>query len=85
MNAGQPLSVIGKFGDADGRTDAPWSVIFNWGDGTPTKATQLTLPTSATQFLRSHTYANPGTYTVTFSVYDKLGMGGSSTLAITVQ
>jgi len=85
VNAGQPLSVVGKFSDADGRTDAPWSIVFNWGDGTTTKATQLTLPLATTQFARSHSYANPGTYTVTFSVYDKLGMGGSSTLTITVQ
>lgn len=85
VSAGQPVSLVGKFSDADGKGDAPWTVIFNWGDGTTTKATQLTMPTSATQFARSHSYATPGTYTVTFSVYDKLGMGGSSTMTVTVQ
>jgi len=85
VSAGAPVSVVGKFSDQDGKGDAPWTVIFNWGDGTTTKLTQLALPTSATQFAKSHTYTTPGNYTVTFSVYDKLGMGGSSTLAITVQ
>ena len=85
ITAGQSVSVVGKFTDQDGKGDAPWTIVFNWGDGTTTKATQLTLPTSTTQFARSHTYANAGNYTITFTVTDKLGAGGSSTIAITVQ
>lgn len=85
VSLGQPVSLVGKFGDPDGTGDGPWTFTFNWGDGTTTKGTQLSYPSSMTQFLRSHTYSSAGDYTIRFSVSDKYGAVGYTEIAVTVQ
>lgn len=82
---GQPISVTGKFTDPDGRGDAPWSYVFDWGDGTITKGIQLSYPSNLTQFTRSKTYSAAGTYVVRFTVTDKYGAGSYTEVPVTVQ
>ena len=54
---------------------APYSVTFDWGDGTT--ADQSTLETGVTTKSASHSYAAAGSYTLTSTVTD--GNGGSKT------
>jgi DNA/RNA endonuclease G (NUC1) len=83
--AGQPVAVSGTFTDPDGRTDAPWSMTFDWGDGTFTRTNILPYPAGTVQYNRSHSYAAAGTYTVRLTVRDKYGASSYSEATITVQ
>lgn len=85
VTLGQAVNVTGKFTDVDGRGDAPWSYVFNWGDGTITKGIQLSYPSDLTTFTRTKTYAAPGTYVVRFTVTDKYGAAGYTEVPVTVQ
>jgi DNA/RNA endonuclease G (NUC1) len=85
VTLGQPISVVGTFVDADGRTDAPWSYKFDWGDGTSVKGTQLAYLPGVTKLARSKTYSTAGNYTVKFTLSDKYGATSTSELSITVQ
>jgi len=53
------------------------SVIWDWGDGTP--------DTHGWPSGLSHTYAQGGTYTVTFSVSDNFGQSASATQTVSLQ
>ncbi|MGI8508741.1 MAG: DNA/RNA non-specific endonuclease [Gemmatimonadaceae bacterium] len=85
VTLGQAVNVTGKFTDVDGKGDAPWSYVFNWGDGTITKGIQLSYPSDLTAFTRTKTYAAPGTYVVRFTVTDKYGAAGYTEVPVTVQ
>jgi len=63
-------------------SDGPWAYAVAWGDGLPAttgSTTSQTNPITAT-----HTYALPGTYTVSMTVTDKDGGAGSGQLTVTV-
>jgi PKD repeat protein len=79
------VAVSGTFTDPDGRTDAPWSMTFDWGDGTFTRTNILPYPAGTVQYNRSHSYAAAGTYTVRLTVRDKYGASSYSEATITVQ
>jgi hypothetical protein len=55
----------------------PLEYVWEFGDGTP--ATERTKTSTA-----SHTYGSPGTYTVTLTVYDQIGLKASASHSITV-
>src|SRR5256885_3333704 len=76
-----PISVSATFSDP-GVSDGPWAYAVAWGDGLPAttgSTTSQTNPITAT-----HTYALPGTYTVSVTVTDKDGAAGSGQLTVTV-
>ena len=78
---GSPVTVSATFSDP-GTNDAPWAYAVAWGDGLPAttgSTTSQTNPITAT-----HTYALPGTYTVSVTVTDKDGGAGSGQLTVTV-
>ena len=76
--SGDLFTLNGGFGDA-GQSDAPWSYVIDWGDGT-----QATGSTSAEGAVHaSRQYFVAGTYTVTLTVTDK--DGGSSSASTTLQ
>lgn len=73
VNENDLVSFNGTFFDP-GANDAPFTITWDFGDGTTTSGT--TTPT--------HTYAVQGTYTVTLTVTDKDGGVGSDSLVVTV-
>jgi len=78
---GTPVTVSATFSDP-GVSDGPWAYAVAWGDGLPAttgSTTSQTNPITAT-----HTYALPGTYTVSVTVTDKDGAAGSGQLTVTV-
>jgi len=78
---GTPVTVSATFSDP-GVSDGPWAYAVAWGDGLPAttgSTTSQTNPITAT-----HTYALPGTYTVSMTVTDKDGGAGSGQLTVTV-
>ncbi len=54
------------------------STTFNWGDGTTVSSASGTPPTA------THTYANPGVYSVTATATDQNGLTATATTSITV-
>ncbi len=84
VSVGQPAAVAGTFTDPDGRGDAPWSMTWDWGDGSNTRLNLLAYPNGTTQYSRSHSYAAGGTYTVRLTVADKYGASSHSDVTITV-
>jgi PKD domain len=66
--------------DASGSTDTDQTaiaqVIFNFGDGTP--------PTTQAARTATHTYSNPGTYTVAVAVIDTAHLSSTVTTTVTV-
>jgi len=76
--------LTGQFSDAGG-SDGDWAVDINWGDGNHTTYTQLNADASSgIPISRTHTYALPGTYTVTTSVTDKDAGKGTDSDPMTV-
>jgi hypothetical protein len=57
--------------------DANWTVVINWGDGSPN--TSYTTTNQGAQEAQSHAYNTPGTYTATVTVTDKDSGSGSNT------
>jgi PKD repeat protein len=52
------------------------SRVWNWGDGTPNTTGNIASPT--------HTYSNPGTYTLTLTITDNSGLGCSTVVTKTI-
>ena len=77
---GQALSLSASFSDA-GAGDGPWGYTVDWGDATASVTGSLA---SQGALGAAHTYAAPGTYTVTVTVTDKDGAGVSDALVATV-
>ncbi len=73
-----PPVIVGSFTDGNiAASTADFTGIVDWGDGSPNSAAtfQRTIPGFFNVF-GAHTYAKPGTYTVTTKVFD---VGGSTT------
>jgi len=80
-NEGTPTSFsLGSFSDPG--ADGPWAVDVNWGDGTAHASSSASAAGSLGSL--SHSYATPGSYTVTVTVTDKPGLPGSATFTVTV-
>ena len=79
VSPGSGLAPLQVSADASGSTDTDATPIatydFAWGDGTPATGPQ---PGSAAQ----HTFASPGSYTVTVTVKDTAGLSSTATQSI---
>jgi hypothetical protein len=71
---------LGGFSDP-GVNDDPWKVLVTWGDGTPDFESETS---GGDLGLAEHTYAAPGSYTVTVRATDKDGDHGEDTFVVTV-
>jgi PKD repeat protein len=80
VEIGSAFTLNATFGDPGGSSDGPWGWTIAWGDGTNTAGSEPTLGTSIT---RSHTYGQPGQYTVRVTVTDKDGGAGSDEAFVT--
>jgi len=78
IQLGAIFSASGSFSDPGAQT---WTATVDYGDGTGVQALALNL---AKTFALSHTYATPGSFTVTVVVTDSGGASGSKTLVETV-
>ncbi|MEW6426504.1 MAG: PKD domain-containing protein [Thermodesulfobacteriota bacterium] len=67
------VSVLGLYFDPAGSLDAPYTVLWNFGDGG-----------TATTLQAAHTFAAPGLHTLTLSVTDKNGGTGSDTVLVRI-
>lgn len=78
---GGSTSLIGSFSDASA-LDA-FSLVIDWGDGTPNDTQPL--PSGATTFSATHTYATAGSYNASLSLTDDDGgsAGGSASIRVT--
>src|SRR5205085_2832224 len=80
INEGTPATVpLGSITDADAGDS--WTVIVNWGDGTPNSTFSVT---TAGAFTFPHTYDGPNSYPVTLTITDSIGasVGGGFTITI---
>ncbi len=71
VNQGATVSLIGSFADLDSDS---YAILWNFGDNV----------TAVGSLQVDNSYAEPGTYTVTFTVTDDDGGVGSDTLQVTV-
>ena len=78
--AGQSWIVGWEWTDR-GVNDAPWSWSINWGDGSVSTGTRATI----SEVTATHTYATPGSRTVTFRITDKDGASASRSIPVIVQ
>jgi PKD domain-containing protein len=76
--AGQSFN-LGSFSDPD---LSPWAVDVSWGDGMPD--TRFNVTTVGSLGTQPHTYAEDGTYPVTATVTDRIGLSGSATYHVVV-
>lgn len=77
MLSGEVYSENGSFVDSD---SSSWTATVNYGDSSGDQP--LTL--SGKTFSLNHTYATPGSYTVTVKVTDNQGATGTGTATVTV-
>jgi hypothetical protein len=71
------FNATATFNDPAGSLDSTYNATWNWGDGSP-ETVSATWSGSSGTASRSHTYANPGVYTITVQIQDKDG-GNSNT------
>src|SRR5206468_3763437 len=86
VNEARPATVsfsapFDAFSDA-GVNDNPWAVDVDWGDASP--HTTFSAATQGALGMKSHTYADNGSYTVTVKVTDKDLGYDSKTFTVTV-
>jgi PKD repeat protein len=74
VNVGEAASFVSHSTDPNGAEGLPLEYVWNFGDGTPA----VTIPSP------SHGYAAAGTYTVTLTVTDHLGLKSAFSQPITV-
>jgi hypothetical protein len=74
-----PLTVKASFTDPD---NGPWTYTINWDDGSPS-ATGSATPAPAT-FQASHSYSNPGVYSINVCVKDAFMASGCAQVWIVV-
>lgn len=74
---GETYAAAGSFSDPG---PDEWTATVNYGDGSGTHA----LPLSGKSFTLGHTYAAPGSYTVTVTVTDDGGLSDTRTATVTV-
>jgi PKD domain/Bacterial Ig-like domain len=74
-----PLTVKASFTDPD---NGPWTYTINWDDGS-TNATGSATPAPST-FQATHSYTNPGVYTINVCVKDGLMASGCAQVWIVV-
>jgi endonuclease G len=79
VKAGTTWAGVFRFTDP-GLRDAPWRLAINWGDGT----TFAVNSSSQAALTRGKVWTTPGTYTVTWTVTDKDGAAGTTSIAVTV-
>ncbi|MDQ3857750.1 MAG: PKD domain-containing protein, partial [Actinomycetota bacterium] len=65
---------LGSFSDPG--AEGSWSVIVNWGDGSPSET--FSVSAAGSLGTRQHTYATPGSKTVTVTVSDGTASGAQS-------
>jgi hypothetical protein len=83
QNATQGVSTAFNLGSfTDPGADSPWAITVNWGDGSTNTTFNATAVGTITG--QSHTYANPGPFTVNVSVKDKDNATGSASFTVTV-
>ncbi len=73
-NEGDSVSFSGTYTDPAGALDAPYTIAWDFGDGTGDSGT----------LSPSHVYADNGVYTVTLTVTDNDGGMGTDTMTVTV-
>lgn len=83
VRVGQSVT-FGASGSDVGVKDAPWTVTYDWADGTTYAGTVTVLPAASRPLLRAKSWSTPGTYVVTLSLRDKDGGIGSASITITV-
>jgi predicted extracellular nuclease len=72
---------LGSFTDPYA-ADGPWTVVVEWGDGSPT--TSFRRSSTGSLGTQSHTFTRTGTFTVNVVVTDKDGASGTATFQVTV-
>jgi len=77
--AGEAFTMGVRFSDP-GTNDGPFRWVVTWGDGT-----ESTGSVAGGSFTASHVYDTPGTYSVTFRVFDKDGAGAHRTIPVVVR
>jgi hypothetical protein len=65
--------------DADGASDAPWSWVIAWGDGTTSSGSASASSASVTA---PHAYLANGSFAVTITVTDRRGLAGTTTTTL---
>lgn len=80
---GSSFTLAASFSDPGGSDDSPWGYTVDWGDDQADDTG--TISDQSTPITPSHTYASPGTYTVTVYVQDRNGGTGSDVLTVQVQ
>lgn len=69
---------LGSFSDPDG---GAWNVVVDWGD---LRVTSFSASSAGSLGTQSHTYAQPGNYTVTITVTDSTSLSGLATFQVEV-
>ena len=73
----------GHVSDESGKSALPLKYVWSFGDGSKESSSEAAA--SPASFSAEHTYQQPGTYTVTLTVTDKLGFGTKVTHEVRVQ
>ena len=80
VEIGSAFTTNATFTDPGGASDGPWTWTIAWGDGTSTTGSETSLGST---MARSHTYGQPGQYTLRLTVTDKDGGAGTDEALVT--